>query len=119
MNNFVLFSLCFTLTIITITAKNIPELTNTEIANLPADGGKKYNRLIFEKSPYLLQHSTNPVNWYAWSKKTLELAEKNQKPIFLSVGYSSCHWCHVMNRESFQDYDIACLLYTSDAADEV
>ena len=97
-------------TILTITAKQLPQLTPVEISKLPADGGTKFNRLIFEKSPYLLQHATNPVDWRPWSEKTLKLAEQTQKPIFISIGYSSCHWCHVMNRESFNNTRIAKLL---------
>ncbi len=69
---------------------------------------KKYtNSLAKETSPYLLQHAHNPVNWYAWNDETLSLAKMEDKPIFLSIGYSSCHWCHVMERESFLDEEIA------------
>ena len=69
-------------TILTITAKQLPQLTPAEISKLPADGGTKFNRLIFEKSPYLLQHATNPVDWHPWSEKTLKLAEQNSKANF-------------------------------------
>ena len=65
------------------------------------------NRLIDEKSPYLLQHAHNPVNWYPWCDEALELAKKENKLIFLSIGYSTCHWCHVMERESFEDEETA------------
>ena len=65
------------------------------------------NDLQYETSPYLKQHENNPVNWYAWNKKTLLLAQKEHKPIFLSIGYSTCHWCHVMARESFENKAIA------------
>ena len=65
------------------------------------------NRLIGEKSPYLLQHAHNPVDWYPWGEEAFEKARREQKPIFLSVGYSTCHWCHVMERESFSDPAIA------------
>ena len=65
------------------------------------------NELAKESSPYLLMHAHNPVNWYAWNDKTLALAKQQDKPIFLSIGYSSCHWCHVMERESFLDQEIA------------
>ena len=68
------------------------------------------NKLINEKSPYLLQHSQNPVNWYAWNNESLKLAKDEDKPIFLSVGYSTCYWCHVMERESFENEEIANLL---------
>ncbi|MFK4435462.1 thioredoxin domain-containing protein [Paenibacillus sp. RC21] len=70
----------------------------------------KPNRLIAEKSPYLLQHAHNPVNWYAWSEEAFDTARRENKPIFLSVGYSTCHWCHVMERESFEDEEVADLL---------
>jgi len=65
------------------------------------------NRLIDEKSPYLLQHAHNPVDWYAWSDAAFELARKENKPIFLSVGYATCHWCHVMEKETFEDQEAA------------
>lgn len=71
------------------------------------------NRLINEKSPYLLQHAANPVDWYSWSKEAFEKAQREDKPIFLSIGYSTCHWCHVMERESFEDDDVAKLLNDS------
>ena len=78
-----------------------------EIAKLPADGGKEFNRLIHEKSPYLLQHARNPVDWYPWGPEAFARAKKENKPIFLSVGYSTCHWCHVMEHESFEHDDVA------------
>ena len=65
------------------------------------------NKLSKEKSPYLKQHENNPVDWLPWNKETLEKAKKLKKPIFLSVGYASCHWCHVMAHESFEDQEIA------------
>jgi len=65
------------------------------------------NKLGHESSPYLLQHAKNPVHWYAWNEEALGRAKKENKPIFLSVGYSSCHWCHVMAHESFEDEEIA------------
>jgi len=65
------------------------------------------NRLVHEKSPYLLQHAYNPVDWYAWGDEAFEKARKEDKPIFLSIGYSTCHWCHVMERESFEDAEVA------------
>jgi uncharacterized protein len=68
------------------------------------------NRLAAEKSPYLLQHAHNPVDWYPWGEAAFEKARKEDKPIFLSVGYSTCHWCHVMERESFENEAIADLL---------
>ncbi|SFI85569.1 thioredoxin domain-containing protein [Thermoflavimicrobium dichotomicum] len=71
---------------------------------------KKPNRLIHEKSPYLLQHAYNPVDWYPWSEEAFDKAKKEDKPIFLSIGYSTCHWCHVMEKESFEDEEVASLL---------
>ena len=68
------------------------------------------NRLINETSPYLLQHAQNPVDWYPWSPEALERARRDDMPILLSVGYSACHWCHVMERESFENVDIAKLM---------
>lgn len=70
----------------------------------------KANRLINEKSPYLLQHSYNPVDWYPWGEEAFEKAKKEDKPVFLSIGYSTCHWCHVMERESFEDEEVAEIL---------
>jgi uncharacterized protein YyaL (SSP411 family) len=72
--------------------------------------GMKANRLVREKSPYLLQHAYNPVDWYPWGEEAFQQARRQDKPIFLSVGYASCHWCHVMEKESFQDPQIAALL---------
>ena len=71
---------------------------------------EKPNRLINEKSPYLLQHANNPVDWYPWGEEAFEKARKENKPIFLSIGYSTCHWCHVMERESFEDPEVANLM---------
>ncbi len=68
------------------------------------------NRLVGEQSPYLIQHAHNPVNWYPWGDEAFEQAEKDDKPIFLSIGYATCHWCHVMERESFSDSEVADLL---------
>ena len=68
------------------------------------------NRLAQEKSPYLLQHSHNPVEWYPWGEEAFEKARRESKPIFLSVGYSTCHWCHVMAHESFENEEIAALM---------
>lgn len=71
------------------------------------------NRLIYEKSPYLLQHSGNPVDWYPWGSEAFERAAREDKPLFISIGYSTCHWCHVMGRESFADDEVARALNTS------
>ena len=67
----------------------------------------KPNRLINEKSPYLLEHAYNPVDWFPWGQEALDKAKAQDKPIFLSIGYSSCHWCHVMEKESFSDQQVA------------
>jgi uncharacterized protein YyaL (SSP411 family) len=81
-----------------------------ELARLPPDGGEEFNRLVFEKSPYLLQHARNPVDWYPWGPEAFERARAEDKPVFLSIGYSTCHWCHVMEHESFEDEEVARLL---------
>ncbi|MDO8725810.1 MAG: thioredoxin domain-containing protein [Candidatus Methanoperedens sp.] len=70
----------------------------------------KPNRLALEKSPYLLQHAHNPVDWYPWGSDAFEKAKKEDKPIFLSSGYSTCHWCHVMEKESYEDEEVAKLM---------
>ena len=76
--------------------------------HLVDDGGPKFtNRLILESSPYLQQHAHNPVNWYPWCDEAFERARREKKPVLLSVGYSTCHWCHVMEEESFEDIEIA------------
>jgi uncharacterized protein YyaL (SSP411 family) len=75
-----------------------------------AASGRKPNRLINEQSPYLRQHAHNPVDWYAWGDEALERARAENKPILLSIGYSACHWCHVMERESFENEQIAQLM---------
>lgn len=71
------------------------------------DNIKKPNHLIQETSPYLLQHAYNPVDWYPWGPEAFETAKKEDKPVFLSIGYSTCHWCHVMAHESFEDPEVA------------
>src|SRR5688500_16349624 len=68
------------------------------------------NRLAQETSPYLLQHAYNPVDWYRWGDEAFARAKAEDKPIFLSVGYSACHWCHVMEHESFESDAIAALM---------
>lgn len=79
--------------------------------HLHADGSPLYtNRLIMEDSPYLLQHAHNPVDWYAWGPEAFAKSREESKPIFLSIGYSTCHWCHVMERESFEDVEVAAFL---------
>ncbi len=80
-------------------------------APMPTDTkGRTPNRLIHEKSPYLLQHAYNPVDWYPWGEEALTKAKREDKPIFLSVGYSTCYWCHVMEHESYDNPEIADLL---------
>ena len=68
------------------------------------------NRLANETSPYLLQHAHNPVDWYPWGEEAFAKARAEDKPVFLSIGYSACHWCHVMERESFENDEIAAVL---------
>ncbi|HMB64657.1 MAG TPA: thioredoxin domain-containing protein, partial [Eudoraea sp.] len=68
------------------------------------------NALIHETSPYLLQHAYNPVDWRPWSEEAFEAAKKEQKLVIVSVGYSSCHWCHVMEEETFEDVEVARLM---------
>lgn len=87
-----------------------PLPTNSEIKKLPRDGGNEFNRLVFENSPYLLQHARNPINWYPWGEEAFEVAQKLDRPIFLSIGYTTCHWCHVMEHESFEDQEVADLI---------
>jgi uncharacterized protein YyaL (SSP411 family) len=77
---------------------------------LPGGAPRYINRLILETSPYLLQHAHNPVNWYPWSEEAFRTAAALDRPILLSVGYSTCHWCHVMERESFEDEEIAAFI---------
>ena len=80
---------------------------SSESASAPAH---KTNRLAGETSPYLLQHATNPVDWHPWGPEALAKAKSENKPVFLSIGYSACHWCHVMERESFENPEIAALM---------
>ncbi len=95
----------------TFEAKDDSYIPRTE--HFLEDGRPKYiNRLIKEESPYLLQHAHNPVNWYPWGEEAFDTARRQDKPIFLSIGYATCHWCHVMERESFEDEAIAALLNT-------
>jgi uncharacterized protein YyaL (SSP411 family) len=96
---------------IDVLGKTRPPLpTAEEIAALPPDGGPEFNRLIFEKSPYLLQHARNPVDWWPWGEAAFAEAKKQGKPVFLSIGYTTCHWCHVMEHESFEDPEVAALV---------
>ncbi|CAG5050201.1 unnamed protein product [Parnassius apollo] len=86
-------------------SENIIKMTNVESST--QEKPRYTNQLIFEKSPYLLQHAHNPVQWYPWSQEAIERAKKENKLIFLSVGYSTCHWCHVMEKESFENEEVA------------
>ncbi len=86
---------------------SISEIASENKEKTMAEHQSKSNRLIHEKSPYLLQHAYNPVDWYPWGDEALEKAHKEDKPILLSIGYSTCHWCHVMEEESFMNPDIA------------
>lgn len=90
--------------------KRVPLPSPEIIASLPADGGEGYNRLIHATSPYLLQHATNPVDWYPWGTEAFAEAKRRDVPVFVSIGYSACHWCHVMEHESFEHPGIAGLL---------
>jgi uncharacterized protein YyaL (SSP411 family) len=74
------------------------------------DPTRRPNRLIHEKSPYLQQHAHNPVDWFPWGEEALQEAKTHDRPILLSIGYSTCHWCHVMEEESFSDLEIARLM---------
>src|SRR3954466_8910008 len=80
------------------------------MAHSSAGPHKHTNRLARETSPYLLQHAHNPVDWYPWGPEALETARRDHKPILLSIGYSACHWCHVMEHESFEDEPTARLM---------
>jgi len=75
--------------------------------NMKSTEHKFTNQLIHESSPYLLQHAHNPVNWYPWGKEALEKAHKENKLIIISIGYAACHWCHVMEHESFENEEVA------------
>ena len=79
-------------------------------AAVPSAHVQHTNRLAHEKSPYLLQHAHNPVEWYPWGEEAFAKARREKKPIFLSIGYSTCHWCHVMERESFENEEIAAFM---------
>src|ERR1700736_2664031 len=83
------------------------ESTDVVITKSPAAAHAHTNRLAREKSPYLLQHQYNPVDWHAWGEEAFAKARKENKPLFLSIGYSTCHWCHVMERESFESEAVA------------
>ncbi len=92
------------------TAAYVASLMAIDKSALPSDGGKRFNRLIFARSPYLLQHAENPVKWYEWGEAAFARAREENLPILLSIGYATCHWCHVMAHESFEDAEVAALL---------
>jgi hypothetical protein len=83
------------------------ERTTSSTPHEKGEASGEPNRLIAEKSPYLLQHAHNPLDWYPWGPEAFEKARRENKPIFSSIGYSTCHWCHVMEAESFEDADVA------------
>ena len=88
----------------------ICRLREMDKSDLPPDGGADFNRLIFSGSPYLLQYVENPVDWYPCGDEVFEKARSDDKAVFLSIGYSTCHWCHVMAHESFEDKEVADVL---------
>jgi uncharacterized protein YyaL (SSP411 family) len=89
------------------------KVSSSAIPASPREKGPPINHLANETSPYLKQHAKNPINWYPWGKEALDKARKQNKPIWISIGYSTCHWCHVMNAESFSDKDIGALMNAS------
>jgi uncharacterized protein YyaL (SSP411 family) len=91
--------------------KSRPATYQPRTEHLTSDGSPQFtNRLILENSPYLIQHAHNPVDWYPWGPEAFAAAKRENKPIFLSIGYSTCHWCHVMEKESFENLEIANIL---------
>ena len=93
-----------------LTAAQVPPKKPNEPkvnVSAPTSTHSHTNRLAREKSPYLLQHAHNPVDWYPWGADAFAKARQENKPIFLSIGYSTCHWCHVMERESFENENTA------------
>jgi len=88
----------------------LESLLRIDKTGIPADGRPAYNRLIFSRSPYLLQHAENPVDWREWGEDAFAEARKRDLPLFVSIGYATCHWCHVMAEESFSDNEVAVLL---------
>ena len=103
------FFLVLTASVFMVVAQKEAERKSKPRHEMKTESGEyKYtNRLVSEKSPYLLQHAHNPVDWYPWGEEAFEKARKENKPIFLSIGYSTCHWCHVMEHESFEDPETA------------
>ena len=104
-----LLSLCLLTGMMASCQRSSPELKVNMPSAMPTNAAARSftNRLAREKSPYLLQHQHNPVDWYAWGEEAFAKARSEKKPIFLSIGYSTCHWCHVMERESFENTTLA------------
>ncbi len=96
-----------------LTEFTLEESANMEKKTVPEEIFKYTNRLINENSPYLLLHAHNPIDWYPWGEEAFEKASMEDKPIFLSIGYTTCHWCHVMEEESFSDEEVAELINNS------
>jgi uncharacterized protein YyaL (SSP411 family) len=94
-------------------------LLDIDKSTLPADGGDRFNRLIFARSPYLLQHAENPVEWREWGDEAFSEARRRNVPLLISIGYATCHWCHVMAAESFSDHEVAAQLNDSFVAVKV
>jgi len=101
MKKYLLFTILMLVSLMSGCQSN--EQQESIVPETPKEVKQASNRLIHEKSPYLLQHADNPVDWYPWGDEAFEKAKKEDKPIFLSIGYSTCHWCHVMEHESFED----------------
>lgn len=80
------------------------------MSEIKIQADRRANRLINETSPYLLQHAYNPVDWWPWCDEAFELARREDKPLLVSIGYSACHWCHVMEHESFEDAEVAAIM---------
>ena len=85
-------------------------MASTDVTKAASLAEKRSNRLAREKSPYLLQHAHNPVDWHPWGEEAFAKARQENKPIFLSIGYSTCHWCHVMAHESFESEEVAAIM---------
>ncbi|MDD2501077.1 MAG: thioredoxin domain-containing protein [Geobacter sp.] len=93
-----------------MTNQELHSLLTLDRSSLPEDGRPEFNRLIFSRSPYLLQHSRNPVDWREWGPEAQKEAQQRNLPLFVSIGYATCHWCHVMAHESFEDDEVADIL---------
>ena len=105
-----LVSLLLVFAVLSVVTGQLVSGQEKEMPNTAEPNKTDHNRLIGEKSPYLLQHADNPVDWYPWGEEAFEKARREDKPIFLSLGYSTCHWCHVMEQESFEDPGVAELM---------